>query len=72
MEAKNKTAHEIAYAVYEKNQPIDWGWIRHVKRTSTDKELLEFCRTNIDGNVSGDISKHKLTRAANILKNRLF
>ena len=68
---KDLTSWEIALEVVKENQPIDRQWLAHIKRTSTDEELLEWCKMQVDYFVSG-LSKNKITRTANALKILLF
>jgi hypothetical protein len=68
---EDMTSWEIALEVIKENQPIDKQWLAHIKKTSTDEDLLNWCRINIENFVS-NISKNKITRAAKALKILLF
>ena len=71
MKKEEKTSWELALDIMKENQPIDHKWLEHLKRTSTDEELLEWCKMQVDYFVSG-LSKNKITRTANALKILLF
>ena len=68
---KEMTSWEIALEVVKENQPIDYKWLAHIKRTSTDKDLLEWCKLQVEYFISG-LSKNKITRTDNALKILLF
>lgn len=68
---KDLTSLEIALEIVKENQPIDYKWLAHLKLISTDEELLEWCKRQVDYSVS-DLSKNKITRTANALKILLF
>ena len=64
---KHETANDIAYRCYQENQPIDWCWIRKIRRERNDKEMIEWARGCVEPFVYQNYSKNKITRAAKIL-----
>lgn len=62
-----KTAREIANEAITENRPFDYNWLRHVRKTYSQKELHEFGVRNIEPFLEGTESKQLIGRAANIL-----
>ena len=64
---KKLTAIELADWAYSENCPIDWDWIRHIQRTYSSRELMDWARNNVMIVASKDTSKQLIGRAAHIL-----
>ena len=64
---KKITATELADWTYSENRPIDWNWIRHIKRTYSSKELMDWARDNVAVFAPTGTSKQLIGRAARIL-----
>lgn len=62
-----KTARELADEVIEANRPFDYSWLRHIRRTYSQKELREWAIQNVEPFTDGTESKQLIGRAATIL-----
>jgi hypothetical protein len=65
--AQKQTAEQLAWEIYQDNCPIDWQWIRHLRRTYTSAERLNWARESVEYWAPDGVSKHFITRAANEL-----
>lgn len=54
----------IAFEVYRDNCPIDYQYLSHIKRSYTEKELLDWARGNVQSYAPVDASKNMITRSA--------
>lgn len=66
------TAMELANLVISENSPIDWDWLKHLRNTSTTKELQDWARNNVEYFAPADCSKQLIGRAASIVRRTLF
>lgn len=66
------TAYELLERVIDNNSPIDWKWIAYMQRTYSQKELIDWCRQNVEIHTPKDASKWIIGRAANMLYYKLF
>ena len=73
---KKITAYEMALMVADENRPYDYGWLRYIKRHSTEREMHEWAVDNIKPFVGtfcpADVSKQFIGRAANELLEIIF
>lgn len=42
------TARELAEKVIDENRPFDYGWLRHIRKTYSKKELHEWGVDNVE------------------------
>lgn len=66
------TAYELFKQCVDENQPTDWGWVRHLRKTTSDKKLMDMCREEIYYISPPGTSKQKIGRAARLLYEYLF
>lgn len=64
---KKRTAYALAQEVIRENRPFDYRWLRHLSRTLTNKQLLDWARENIEDYATDNDSKQLRGRAAKIL-----
>lgn len=71
------TAYELASKTYDANYPIDWAWVKHLRRNATKNQLhavmVKWIKGYIEYHGYGDAypSKQKIGRAANMLNDWL-
>lgn len=58
------TSDELFSKTIEANLPLDAAWLRTIKRTSTEKELLAWARENVEYCAPKGASKQLIGRAA--------
>lgn len=61
-----RTARMILFDCIEENYPMNRQWIKHVTKSMTKKEKLDWARNNIEPFADG-CSANKITRAARML-----
>lgn len=63
---------KLALEVYNNNLPLDWSWLYHIKRTYTEKEMLEWAKENIEYFAPNNCSRSLITRAGKELLNIIY
>ena len=71
-ENETMTAYELFKQCVDENHSINWGWVRRLRRTISDKKLMDMCREEIYYISPQGTSKQKIGRAARLLYKYLF
>lgn len=60
------TSRELANYVIQENEPFDYGWIRHIRKTEGFKGLLCIAKETTE-EYAENVSKQLIGRAARIV-----